>query len=329
MPFFGGTNVEKAAVDLGNGIVSYPKLWIPATGQTGPAGAGYADYDDGYYQAAGVGRMVVPQSELMCFGNLGGDPFPNGGLVGDDFGGGPSAIRGAYNAAHTYVLGDMVSYSGSVYICQYAHGPAEPQLPGEDPAWQLTLWAVLTAEKTNFAAVTKGTTTLVTFSSAVDYSLRPGNRVTIAGVTAGGATSALNGTWTILALNSATNPTGFTLAVDTSGDSGEYAFAAAVMRSAIPALIPWTDALALCHDLTFGGHSDWRLPNAYEIALVLTPYSSITGYANYLSWWCSSTQRDDTTRALLMTVQMGKLSNNTKTNTSYVIPVRGGRTIRS
>ena len=48
------------------------------------------------------------------------------------------------------------------------------------------------------------------------------------------------------------------------------------------------NAFVLCHNLTFGGHSDWYLPAQDELITILTNYTAIGGISSSSYYWSSS-----------------------------------------
>lgn len=101
--------------------------------------------------------------------------------------------------------------------------------------------------------------------------------------------------------------------------------------------LTWEQALSYAKSLTLAGATDWRLPNIKELQSlnnelatnpsVFTPYFSSLGVKKY---WSSTTLKPNTTNpssAWFWDTQFGLTSYDTKTNTDYVICVRGMPTL--
>ena len=101
---------------------------------------------------------------------------------------------------------------------------------------------------------------------------------------------------------------------------------------------PWQVALDNCNATTTAGLTDWRLPTAIE-AVTMLDYScndtvtsicssdynnSALNWANgsASSYWTSTTLPDNPTGAYIIVANNGGLSNDTKTNSSFVRCVR-------
>ena len=96
------------------------------------------------------------------------------------------------------------------------------------------------------------------------------------------------------------------------------------------------NAISYCEGLTLGGHTDWRLPNEYEL-------QSIVDYGRYnppidtgvfpgtnTDWyWSSSTYAGNTYYAWYVTFDDGIVYGYSKTDTGYVRCVRGEETFPS
>jgi hypothetical protein len=104
----------------------------------------------------------------------------------------------------------------------------------------------------------------------------------------------------------------------------------------------WPNALNACDTSTFGGHTDWRLPNIRELQSLLhygvdnpavpdtlgtsgwttngDPFSNVQS-SNY---WSSTTSVSFTTNALLVWFGNGNVGHNVKDFSVYVWCVRGG-----
>jgi len=96
----------------------------------------------------------------------------------------------------------------------------------------------------------------------------------------------------------------------------------------------WNSALTWAHNLSFAGHSDWKLPNINQLYLIhdldagiLAPYIDHTYFPNTapFSWYWSSTSiPSNTTGALNVYFRYGHVSGAGKTNSYCVRAVRGG-----
>ncbi len=92
----------------------------------------------------------------------------------------------------------------------------------------------------------------------------------------------------------------------------------------------WEQALAYAEGLTIGSSSDWRLPNIKELQSlnnelatnpsVFAPYFSSLGIHNY---WSSTTLPNQTLSAWYWNTIFGITTYSIKTNTNYVLCVRG------
>jgi len=103
----------------------------------------------------------------------------------------------------------------------------------------------------------------------------------------------------------------------------------------------WTTAIQACNDLTYGGASDWRMPNVRELYSLLTlqyanpPLCNTEGTAKWTQgnpfhnvqqsyYWTSTTHASDKT-AWTLYMAAGNISTGDKTNAvNWVWPVRGG-----
>ena len=97
----------------------------------------------------------------------------------------------------------------------------------------------------------------------------------------------------------------------------------------------WTEALAYCEDLEYGGYSDWRLPEPQEI-LTVSDFSKSgiqlnTAYFSNIplksfdnSFWTSKTFRNDPGRVWIFNPQYGHITDDPlQTNIHNVMCVRG------
>ena len=98
----------------------------------------------------------------------------------------------------------------------------------------------------------------------------------------------------------------------------------------------WEQALAYAEGLTIGTSSDWRLPNIKELQSlnnelatnpsVFNPYFSSLGVHNY---WSSTSLPNQTTKAWYWNTQFGITTYDVKTNSNYVVCVRGNPVLAS
>jgi len=98
----------------------------------------------------------------------------------------------------------------------------------------------------------------------------------------------------------------------------------------------WEQAISYAEALTIGINSDWRLPNIKELQSinnelttnpsVFTPYFSSVGVHNY---WSSTSLPNQTTKAWYWNNQFGITTYDLKTNTNYVLCVRGNPSLSS
>ena len=98
------------------------------------------------------------------------------------------------------------------------------------------------------------------------------------------------------------------------------------------AAMTWANALINCEALNFAGYTDWRLPNAKELASILDyanswPPVDATFFPNYRAndYWTSTTYKSNTLNAWLVE-NSGAIAgfNDAKTNENWVRPVRLG-----
>jgi len=93
----------------------------------------------------------------------------------------------------------------------------------------------------------------------------------------------------------------------------------------------WLDALELCHLLSLGGHTDWRLPNIKELGSLVNygrwdPCFGDIYFPNTQSapYWSSTTYHNITTYAWAVQCADGRIDPEAKATTQYIRPVRGG-----
>ena len=93
----------------------------------------------------------------------------------------------------------------------------------------------------------------------------------------------------------------------------------------------WENALSRCEGLSYGGHTDWRLPNAKELWSIAflepgnAPYINQTAFPGTVSnyYWSSTTYPHNTDYALHVRFNYGYLSSGNKATSYYVRCVRG------
>ena len=101
-----------------------------------------------------------------------------------------------------------------------------------------------------------------------------------------------------------------------------------------PSALTWEQALAYAEGLSLGASSEWRLPNIKELQSlndetltnpsVNTDYFSSIGVKNY---WSSTSLPNQTTEAWYWNTKFGITTYDLKTNSNYVICVRGNPTL--
>ena len=96
----------------------------------------------------------------------------------------------------------------------------------------------------------------------------------------------------------------------------------------------WVGALSYANNLDLGGHSDWRLPNVNELkSLINAAEGNFAGWLNdqgfsgvqASNYWSSTNWAATPTSAWYVHMGYGKLFIVLKTDTSYVLAVRGGQ----
>jgi len=86
----------------------------------------------------------------------------------------------------------------------------------------------------------------------------------------------------------------------------------------------WKDALSYCENLSYAGHTNWRLPNINELKSLTdrSKYNPASYFPDITSeyFWSSSSMTDSgsTHTGWVVNFYNGKVSNNTKTNTYFV-----------
>ncbi|MBN1769682.1 MAG: DUF1566 domain-containing protein [Deltaproteobacteria bacterium] len=99
----------------------------------------------------------------------------------------------------------------------------------------------------------------------------------------------------------------------------------------------WSTALAYCDSLDWGGVSDWRLPNEYELQSIVhygrgsAPRVSLSAFpATYSGYyWTSATNAEDSSEAWIVAFSYGSVLPPTKTTGYAVRCVRGGSVVRA
>ena len=103
----------------------------------------------------------------------------------------------------------------------------------------------------------------------------------------------------------------------------------------------WADSGTYCSGLSLGGHSDWRLPEAYEFHSIVdyrsyqagnsSPFIDTTYFPSTQStyYWSSSMYRNRDTTSYNLQFTNGTVSSANNTNSYYVRCVRGTSTTRS
>lgn len=99
-----------------------------------------------------------------------------------------------------------------------------------------------------------------------------------------------------------------------------------------PDYMNWQSALAYCENLTFAGHSDWRLPNIQELRSIVdySTYSPAIDTSAFpdtvsLNYWSSTTYAQYSDDAWRVTFSSGIDNYGHKSNGLYVRAVRGGQ----
>lgn len=101
-------------------------------------------------------------------------------------------------------------------------------------------------------------------------------------------------------------------------------------QSPSPTERTWTDALTYADDLSLGGHSDWRLPNANELEslanAVETPWLNSQNFDGGLYYyWSSTTWAPDPSSAWVVYLDGGYMVHVAKTVGYYELDVRSGQ----
>ena len=98
--------------------------------------------------------------------------------------------------------------------------------------------------------------------------------------------------------------------------------------------LTWENALAYAEGLSLANASDWRLPNIKELQSLnnelATNPSVFTPYFNNLGvhfYWSTTSLPNQTTKAWYWSTQSGITAYDVKTNSNYVICVRGNPTL--
>jgi len=93
----------------------------------------------------------------------------------------------------------------------------------------------------------------------------------------------------------------------------------------------WSDAGTYCSNLSLGGYSDWRLPEAYELQTIVdfgtfNPSIDTTYFPNTRLWyyWSSTARVSDSSYVWFVIFSYGYVSYYSKASSLYVRCVRGG-----
>ena len=98
----------------------------------------------------------------------------------------------------------------------------------------------------------------------------------------------------------------------------------------------WENAISYCESLSFGGYTDWRLPNIKELRSIADStknnptidivYFPSTQWSGYLArYWSSTTHAYYTSYAWLVHFSDSSVDGDDKTDNYYVRCVRGGQ----
>lgn len=101
--------------------------------------------------------------------------------------------------------------------------------------------------------------------------------------------------------------------------------------SAVPRM-NWSNAVAFCENMTFAGHTDWRLPNVKEMECILDyqniDFSTSTVFNVALdyggTYWTSTTAAGNASLAVYVNLLYGSQSRQSKSQFIHVWPVRAG-----
>jgi hypothetical protein len=106
------------------------------------------------------------------------------------------------------------------------------------------------------------------------------------------------------------------------------------MRNPPEEEVSWSEALRYANELDFGGHRDWRLPNANEIESLINygapddgAWLYTAGFADTLSgwFWTSTSYNLDPVDAYIVNMDNGGMFMDYKANSYHVIPVCSAR----
>jgi len=90
------------------------------------------------------------------------------------------------------------------------------------------------------------------------------------------------------------------------------------LKSGNDGIMTWDAAISYCNNLTYSGYSDWRLPSKDELNLFYLGLGNI--FTNGFRW--SSTASSTSTKAWAQVFTTGAQSENLKTNSLLVSPIR-------
>jgi len=92
----------------------------------------------------------------------------------------------------------------------------------------------------------------------------------------------------------------------------------------------WADAIIACEGINLGGFIDWRMPNVKELMSIMD-YARVNPAVDgeyfsvaWDSYWSSTTSADDNAKAYWVGANTGFINIDSKVNTLWVLPCRGG-----
>ncbi len=86
----------------------------------------------------------------------------------------------------------------------------------------------------------------------------------------------------------------------------------------------WVDAVACCHDLTYAGYSDWRLPDKDELSAQLSQKGCFVG-VRHGYYWSGTSGTSNACYAWYVGMFGGRVYRLNKASRFFVWPVRGGQ----
>jgi hypothetical protein len=99
-----------------------------------------------------------------------------------------------------------------------------------------------------------------------------------------------------------------------------------------PTTMDWTTAVSACDSLTYAGYNDWRLPNVFELFMLvdlsnsLPVIHSVFDNIQNAGYWSNTTNALTTTSAEAVNMAIVFVNAAPKYSAYYVIPIRGGIT---